>query len=379
MGVTELSKLRDRVAIAGVGTTRQGTIPGKDGNEIAVDAFKLALDDAGLKKDDIDGLLTCRSFGDLGVDTQIAPMLGLNPRYSATLDYGTCNFSLHFAAMLIASGFASTVACVYGTNQRSNRNFFAGTSAADYALAHGLFNIAGPASMALRRHMHEYGTTEEQMSAIALTERAHARLNPIAVMRDPLTKDDYLNSRYIVEPLHLFDMCLITDGGACVIVTSAERARDMKQPPVYLMGMAENTSLRNFQNDDQLMRPFIQTVAGEVYPAAGVSREDVDVLFIQDPTSVWVLQMLEWYGFCEVGEGGSFIQDGRIGLGGELPLNTNGGQLSESYMWGWLHIPEAVRQLRGQAGPRQVEGAEIAQYCSTMAFSKSASTIMRRD
>ena len=313
------------------------------------------------------------------MDTQIAPMLGLNPRYSATLDYGTCNFSLHFAAMLIVSGFASTVACVYGTNQRSNRNFFAGTSAADYALAHGLFNIAGPgldgAAPPHARVRHHRGADVGDRRHRARARRPH----PIAVMRDPLTKDDYLNSRYIVEPLHLFDMCLITDGGACVIVTSAERARDMKQPPVYLMGMAENTSLRNFQNDDQLMRPFIQTVAEEVYPAAGVSRDDVDVLFIQDPTSVWVLQMLEWYGFCEVGEGGSFIQDGRIGLGGELPLNTNGGQLSESYMWGWLHIPEAVRQLRGQAGPRQVEGAEIAQYCSTMAFSKSASTIMRRD
>ena len=378
MGVAELQQLKDRVAIIGVGTTRQGTIRGKDGNEIAVDAFKLALDDAGLEKGDIDGLLTCRSFGDLGVDTQIAPMLGLNPLYSATLDYGTCNFSLHLAAMIIAAGFAHTVACVYGTNQRSNRNRFAGTSAPDYTAAHGFFNIAGPASMALRRHMHEYGTTEEQMAAIALTERAHASLNPLAVMRDPLTKDDYLNSRYIVAPLHLLDMCLITDGGACLIVTSAERARDMRHPPVYLMGMAENTSLRDFQNDDQLMRPFIQTVADQIYPAAGISREDVDVLYIQDPTSVWVLQMLEWYGFCEVGEGGAFIQDGRIGLNGELPLNTNGGQLSESYMWGWLHLPEAVRQLRGQAGPRQVEGAEVAQYCSSMAFSKAASTILRR-
>ena len=243
MGVTELSKLRDRVAIVGVGTTPQGTIPGKDGNEIAVDAFKLALDDAGLEKEDIDGLLTCRSFGGLGVDTQIAPMLGLNPLYSATLDYGTCNFSLHFAAMLVAGGFAHTVACVYGTNQRSNRNRFAGGAAADYTAAHGLFNIAGPASMALRRHMHEYGTTEEQMSAIAVTEREHATLNPIAVMRDrPMTRDDYLNSRYIVAPLHLYDMCLITDGGSCLIVTSAERARDMKQPAVYVMGMAENTS-----------------------------------------------------------------------------------------------------------------------------------------
>jgi acetyl-CoA acetyltransferase len=163
-----------------------------------------------------------------------------------------------------------------------------------------------------------------------------------------------------------------------LIVTSAERARSMKKPPVYIMGMAENTGLRFFQNDDQLLRPFIREVADRVYPAAGVTQKDIDVLYIQDPTSVWPLQMLEWYGFCGLGEGGEFIQNGRIGLGGELPLNTNGGQLSESYMWGWLHIPEAVRQLRGEAGPRQVAGAEIAQYCSTMAFQKAASTILRR-
>jgi acetyl-CoA acetyltransferase len=376
VALAELQRMKDKVAIAGIGTTPQGIFPGRDGNDLAADAFRLALDDCGLTKADVDGLITCRSYGGLGIDTQMAQLLGMNPHYSATLDYGTCNFSLHLAAMAIAAGFADVVACMYGTNQRSNRNYFA--DARDDAAPYGYFNIAGPASLALRRHMALYGTTEEQMSAIAVTFRQHALLNPLAYMKTPITKDDYLNSRYIVAPLHLFDMCLITDGGSCLIVTSAERARDMKKPPVYLMGMAENTGLRFFQNDDQLMRPFIERVAEQIYPSAGISRDDIDVLYIQDPTSVWPLQMLEWYGFCGIGEGGTFIQDGRIGLGGELPLNTNGGQLSESYMWGWLHIPEAVRQLRGEAGPRQVPGAEIAQYCSTMAFQKAASTILRR-
>jgi acetyl-CoA acetyltransferase len=376
MALAALQQLRDRVAIAGIGTTPQGIFPGRDGNDLAGDAFRLALDDCGLTKDDVDGLISCKSYGGLGVDTQMAQLLGLNPRYSATLDYGTCNFSLHLAAMVISAGFAEVVACTYGTNQRSNRNYF--NQGTDDAAPYGFFNIAGLASLALRRHMHVYGTTEEQMSAIAVTFRQHALLNPIAYMKTPITKDDYLNSRYIVAPLHLFDMCLITDGGSCLIVTSAERARSMKKPPVYIMGMAENTGLRFFQNDDQLLRPFIREVADRVYPAAGVTQKDIDVLYIQDPTSVWPLQMLEWYGFCGLGEGGEFIQNGRIGLGGELPLNTNGGQLSESYMWGWLHIPEAVRQLRGEAGPRQVAGAEIAQYCSTMAFQKAASTILRR-
>ena len=380
MGIEEAKKVRDRVAICGVGTTQQGTIPDKDGNEIAVEAFKLALDDAGLRKEEVDGLITCKSFGGLGIDSQIAKLLGMAPQYSATLDYGTCNFSLHLASAVIMAGLADVVACVYGTNQRSNRNSFSGGVGAADSDAFGYFNIAGPASMALRRHMHKYGTTEEQMGAFAVTFRKHARLNPIAVMRDELTLEHYLESRYIVEPLHLYDMCLITDGGGCFIVTSAERAKSMRKAPVYLMGMAESSGgLRDFQTDDNLMRPWIKGVGERVYAAAGVTQKDIDALYIQDPTSVWPLQMLEWYGFCGEGEAGPFIQNGRIGIEGELPLNSNGGQLSESYMWGWLHIPEAVRQQRGECGERQIPGyPEIAQYCSTMAFSKAASTVLRR-
>ena len=379
MGTTEMERLRDQVAIVGVGATSQGKIPDKNGNEIAGDAFKLALADAGLKKEEIDGFITCKSFGGLGVDTQIAPLLGLDLRYSASLDYGTASFSLHLAAMVIAAGFADVVACLYGTNQRTSRNRFAqAPEAPDYAAAHGFLNVAGPAALLLRRHMALYGTTEEQMAAIAVTFRQHARLNPLAVMQEPLTKEDYLASRYIVASLHLYDMCLITDGGACLIVTSAEHARDLRKPPVYLLGMAEHTAMGNLTFDDEVMRAEAQTVAQRVYRAAGVGPEEIDLLFIQDPTSVWVLLMLEWYGFCGLGEGGAFIQDGRIGLGGALPVNTNGGQLSESYLWGWLHVTEAVRQLRGEAGPRQVKDARIAQFCSTMAMQKAAATILRR-
>ena len=380
MGAAELAALRDRFAIVGLGTTPQGSFPEKTGNELAVDAFRLAIADAGIAKDEVDGVITCPSFGHQGLDSQIVPLLGLNPGYSANLDYGTCNFSLHLAAMAINAGFANVVAIMYGTNQKSAGNRFNQASAEDTAVTspYGLFNIAGTASMALRRHMHEYGTTEEQMAAIAVTFRQHASLNPLAVFKKTITKDEYLESRYIVKPLHVYDMCVITDGGSCMIVTSADRARSMAKPPVYLMGMAEQYAPRELQNDRFLMRPFIERVAEKIYPAAGITNADIDALYIQDPTSVWPLQMLEWYGFCKVGEGGAFIQDGRIGLGGELPLNTNGGQLSESYMWGWLHIPEAVRQLRGEAGPRQVPNAEIAQYCSTGGWTRAASTILRR-
>lgn len=374
------AEIRGQVAIVGVGTTPQGELPGKGADEIAVDAFRLALAEAGLDKTAIDGLVTCRSYGGFGIDTGIARLAGLNPSYSATLDYGTCNFSLHLAASAIHAGLASTVAIMYGTNQRTGGNRFTQPIGSDLTggltAPYGFLNVAGPAALAFRRHQYLYGTTEAQLGMIAVTERAHAALNPAAIFRQPMTIEDYLAARYIVRPLRRPDICMISDGGACLILTARERVGDFPKRPVYLLGMAQQTGLREYQNDDQLLRPWIQRVTERIYPNAGVSRAEVDVLFIQDPTSVWVLQMLEWYGFCPLGEGGRFVADGQIRLGGDLPLNTNGGQLSEAYMWGWLHLAEAVRQLRGECGPRQVAGAQIAQYCSTMAFQKAASSIL---
>ena len=374
------SSIRAQVAIVGVGATPQGELRGKSADEIAADAFRLALEDAGIAKDAIDGLITCKSFGGFGIDTVIGRLVGLNPAYSATLDYGTCNFSLHLAASVVHAGLASTIALMYGTNQRTSGNRFAAptgsSDVAELTTPYGYFNVAGPAALAFRRHQHLYGTTEEQLGMIAVTERAHAQLNPLAIFREPLTIQDYLASRYIVRPLRRPDICMISDGGACLIVTRSDRAAAFRKAPVYLLGMAQQTGLREYQNQDQLLWPWIRQVAERVYRTAGLSQKDIDVLFIQDPTSVWILQMLEWYGFCGIGEAGPFVAEGRIGRDGDLPLNTNGGQLSEAYMWGWLHLVEAVRQLRGECGPRQVSGAQVAQYCSTMAFQKAASSIL---
>jgi acetyl-CoA acetyltransferase len=161
-----------------------------------------------------------------------------------------------------------------------------------------------------------------------------------------------------------------------LIVTSADRAADYPTRPVYLLAGAQQTGLRLYQNDDQLMRPWIGQVAQRIYSEAGMTRDDIDVLFIQDPTSVWVLQMLEWYGFCDIGDAGPFVSTGAIAPGGTLPLNTNGGQLSEAYMWGWLHLVEAVRQLRGECGERQVDNAKVALYCSTKGLEKSAASLL---
>jgi acetyl-CoA acetyltransferase len=367
-----------KAAIVGVGTTAQGELRGRGADEIAVEAFQLALADAGIAKGAVDGLITGKSFGGFGIDTEIGRLAGLNPRYSATLDYGTCNFSLHLAAMAIQAGLASTVAIMYGTNQRTSGNRFATAagSGAGTTEAHGFFNIAGPAAMAFRRHAHLYGTTESQLGHIAVNQRANARLNPLAIFRDELTLDDYLDADYLVEPLRRADICMISDGGACLIVTAQSMAGSFARPPVHLLGMDQITGLRQWQNPDNLMRPWVRELAATVYERAGVSREDIDVLFIQDPTSVWVLQMLEWYGFCPVGQAGPFVAEGHTRLDGAIPVNTNGGQLSESYMWGWLHLCEAVRQLRGECGPRQVPGARFAQYCSTKGFEKAAVSIL---
>lgn len=368
------------VAIIGVGATHQGELPGLSGDEIAVDALRLALADAGIAKSQLDGLVTCRSYGGQGVDTDIGRLLGLNPSFSATLDYGTCNFSLHLAIMAIRSGLANTVALTYGTNQRTAKHRFA-NAASDAHLTepHGFYNVAGPAAMAFARHKHLYGTTEEQLGHVAVGQRQFAQLNPMAIFRDELTLENYLAAPYIVEPLRRPDITMISDGGAALIVTRADRIGDLDRTPVFLVAMAQSASLRDNQTNDNLMRPWIGDTATRLYRDSPVSREDVDVLFIQDPFSVWVLQMLEWYGFCPVGEGGPFLAEGRTAPGGALPLNTNGGQLSEAYMWGWLHLCEAVRQLRGEAGPRQVKGASIAQYCSTMAFKKAAATILSKN
>jgi len=368
------------VAIVGVGATEQGKLPGRDADDIAIEALGLALAETGLAKGDLDGLVTCKSAGtDSGIDTEIGRKAGLNPAFSATLEYGTCNFSLHLAAMAIASGMASTIALVYGTNQKTGKPFAftraagdAGSPGAPYGFQH----VAGPAALAFRRHQHLYGTTEAQLGQIVVASRLWAKDNPLAIFREDFTLDDYLASPYLVRPLRRADVTMISDGGAALIVTTAERAADLPAKPVYLLAGAQQTGLRLYKNDDQLLRPWLGDVARRVYADAGITREEVDLLYIQDPTSVWVLQMLEWFGFCEVGGAGAFLETGAVAPGGSLPLNTNGGQLSEAYMWGWLHLVEAVRQLRGEAGVRQVAGARVALYCSSKAFEKGAASVL---
>lgn len=367
--------MRNDVAIVGIGHTAHGELPNFTANQIALDALSAALADAGIDKRRCDGLITCQPVSTTdGTDLQLGALAGMNPRYSATLNYGACNFSLHLGVMAIVSGLAEVVALVYGANHRTRRTDYTVTAAAsDLGPLSGYHHIAGPAAMALRRHRHLYGTTEEQFGQIAVGQREWALDNPHAIFREPMSMEQYLALPYMIEPLRRPDITMISDGGVAIILTRRSLVSEHPRPPVYVRAIADATALGG--EDDVLMRPMMRRTATDLYRAAGLGPDDVDVLYVQDPTAVWTLQALEHYGFCAPGEGGAFLEDGRTRRGGTLPLNTHGGQLSESYMWGWMHLVEAVRQLRGEAGPRQVS-ASTALYASTLGFQKSAATML---
>jgi acetyl-CoA acetyltransferase len=370
---------RAEVAIVGIGATEQGEIPNQPPELIAVRAAAEALRDAGLDKSDVDGLITCKPpLVSAVTDESMGPLLGINPAYSTTLDYGMAAFSLHLAAMAVQSGLAQTVLLVYGTTSRSARTQFSRPigGSATWAALNGFLHVAGPAAMAMRRHMHLYGTTEEQLGWVSVAQREWAVKNPRAVFRDPMTIDDYVQMPYVVAPLRRPDLTVISDGGAAFVVTSSEHAVDVHPKPIHVVGMAQQAAIRNEQNQDKLMRPWLGTIAARLYERAGIRAGDIDVAYLQDGTSVWVLQMLEWYGFCGLGEAGPYLAEGHTRPGGSMPVNTHGGQLSESYTHNWMHLHEAVAQLRGEAGERQVSGAEVALHAQTHDFWKGAATIL---
>jgi len=385
--------LKDKTAIVGVGATpyyRRGESVPQTSMELAGKAVIAALDDAGLTVNDLDGF----ALYSMGFDTSLfAQWLGVpDVKFTAMLTGGGGGAagSVGLASAGIVAGMADVVVSVMTLQQAASRfgASFAprGTRGAVYSAPpspEATFiqpsGLMGPGQMfavLAQRHMHLYGTTEEQLGWVSVAQREWAQKNPRAVFRDPMTISDYLAQPYIVAPLRRSDLTVISDGGTAVVVTTAERARELPKPPVYLLAIAQQSAIRNEQNPEKLMRPWLADIATQLYARAHAKPSDVDLAYLQDGTSVWVLQMLEWYGFCSVGEAGAFVQDGRIELGGELPVNTNGGQLSESYMWGWLHLVEAVRQLRGECGERQVEDANVLQYCSQQLSGKAASTIL---
>jgi len=221
-----------------------------------------------------------------------------------------------------------------------------------YAAA-GYFGANTPYALAARRHMAEYGTTQDQLGTIAVGQRRWATMSPLAQMRAPITLDDYHASRWIIEPLHLLDCCLVSNGAVAVIVSSADAAKDMSQPPVYILGMGQgHPGDTGRAGADWETRTGAQLAAKTAYGMAGVGPGDIDICQIYDCYTYTVLVTLEDYGFCKKGEGGAFVEDGKLGPGGSLPTNTGGGELSGYYMWGMTPLSEGIIQARGQGGER---------------------------
>lgn len=367
--------LRDKACIVGVGSTNYGVFPETDAVGLGVDALSAAVADAGISFDDIDGVILNRLPYD-----RFAEVANLNTPYlQSTPAHGRFSaIALMMAVEALASGAATTIALVYGNDGRSSAMKYGGD--AGFWAPWGFTSPGASHAMMFRRHMAKFGTTSEDLAHIAVAFRNHALKNPLSVMKKPMTVEDHQASRFICDPLHLLDYCLINDGGVAWIMTTPERARNLKHKPVYVSGFARQDDFsQNSLPPDDFWYPGLQKVASEVYDRAGISRNDIDGLMIYDNFSPTVLFALEGMGFCKQGEGGEFVRNGTLQLGqGRWPTNTSGGHLSESYMQGWALIVEGVRQLRGTVGNgRQIPDCKALQFI--LATAVSGSIILRND
>ena len=367
-----MNSLRGKVAIVGSADTEVGKLPHVSATGLCVEAAERALKDAGITRDDVDGLVTCNSMAQPHMyhAETIAEYMQIFPAYSVTLNAGggTTFSGIHHAAMAIATGVCNTVLISMADCLRTGLS-------RDQAMAiqsstgHPQFEIPWgptvPAYYALiaRAHMHAYGTTAEQLAAVAVNGRTHASRNPNAQMRELISIDDVLGSRMIADPLHLLDCSLVSDGGAAVILTSAERAVDMRNNPVYLLGAGAASGHEHISQAHSLTTSAAVESGQRAFEMAGLSPADIDVAELYDCFTPVVLIELEDLGFCKKGEAGAFVAAGETDLGGALPVNTHGGMLSHSHPGNpgaMFSLTEAVAQLRGHAGERQVHDAEIA-------------------
>jgi len=364
----------DRAAIAGLGITQVGRVYGRTAADFAAEAVRLAVVDAGLTLDDVDGMLLSNGITG-GVELRLARDLGLrNLRLlSNVIAYGaTATAQVQIAAAAVASGMASVVVCVHadaplqapGTSSGGVYSGAARTGAAKglaaMAAASGVRSANNGYALAARRHMEHYGTTSEQLGAIAVAQRAWAAMNPLARFRDPITVADHQASRWVVEPLHLLDCCVVSNGGIAIVVTTADRARDLAQPPVYVWGAAQCHPGYTMARDSEFGLTTGAAIAGPAAMAmAGIAPADVDVRELYDCYTYTNLVTLEDYGFCAKGEGGALAASGALAPGGSLPTNTGGGPLSAYYLWGMTPVSEAIIQVRGHGGDRQVPVHDI--------------------
>ena len=356
---------RGKAAIVGAAESDLGAVgPGFTPLDLIGQATKGALADAGLDKGDVDGLFSASAYYSMAA-VSAGEYLGIRPRYSDATNMGGSSFVSHLlhAAAAIDAGLCEVALVVYASTQRSGGGFHGVSDPPNpYETPYGPRYPVSMYALAASRHMHEYGTTREQLAEVAVAAREWAKLNPKAFMRGDLTVEDVLTSRMISSPLRLFDCCLVTDGGGALVVTSAEHAKDLRKAPVYLLGAAEAHWHRNTSQMPDLTITAAAESGPRAYEMAGIGPEDVDVAMLYDAFTINTILFLEDLGFCEKGEGGTFVEGGRIAPGGELPVNTSGGGLSYNHpgMYGLLMLIEAVRQLRGECGERQVEGAEVA-------------------
>jgi acetyl-CoA acetyltransferase len=402
--------MRDQAAVVGVGATpyyKRGQSVPETQLSMACTAILGALDDAGLTIADLDGF----SIYSGAVDpAQIAAVLGVpEVRFAATLTSGGGGSagSLGLGAAAVHAGMANVCVTVMTLQQATRRlggtavngqSMYGGGGGGGnpygaggvpptlaFTAASGLISPGHSFSLLTRRHMHLYGTTREHLAAVAIAQRDYAITRPTSIQRNPLTKDDYFNARVISDPLCLFDYTMETDGAVAAVITSADRARDLRQPPVYIMGSANGgmgrwgTAIFSYfqQPDEYFASSGHRPVARRMYEMAGIGPDDVDVALLYDHFSPMVLMQLEDYGFCGIGESGPFVAEGNTRIGGKIPTNTHGGHLSEAYIIGMTHVREAVEQLRGVA-VNQVPGAEVALVTGGPASLPVSGTLLRR-
>jgi acetyl-CoA acetyltransferase len=358
------SSLRGSVAIAGIGTAGTGEAPGYSAIELLAGASLKAIADAGLKLSDVDAVFAATSTHAFPT-MSVAEYLGIRPTYFDGTNVGGASPQMHLlqAALAIQAGLCEVALIAYGSNQKTAGGRLVSLAEpqwheAPYKPRHPVTAYA----LAASRHMYEYGTTREMLAEVAVSARAWANLNPDAAAHGPLTIDDVLGARMLADPLSVADCCLVTDGGGAIVVVSAERARSLPQPPVYMLGVGA----AHWHRAISAMPDLTVTAASESGPRAfemaGVSHADIDLAMLYDAFTINPILFLEDLGFCPKGEGGRFVQDGAIAPGGRLAVNTNGGGLSCVHpgMYGMFMLIEAATQLRRQAGARQVADADVA-------------------
>jgi acetyl-CoA acetyltransferase len=374
-----MHSLRGKTAIVGLGYAGLGSSPGWSPIELAAMAAERALADAGLTIDDVDGL--CGStFYHFFPTLSLAEQLRISPKWSNADMTGGSTFMAHVqqAALAIEAELCETVLILYGSNARSARDIYGLIDLHPLQAKYAPLMPVGAYAMAAARHMHQYGTTRTQMAEVAVAARRWAQLNPDAALRTPLSIDEVLASPMVSDPLSRLDCCLVSDGGGALVMTSSARARDLRQPPVYMLGAGTAHCHRDISQMPDVTRTSAVESGARAYEMAGVTAKDVDVAQLYDAFTILPILFLEDLGFCAKGEGGAFVSDGAIAPGGRLPVNTGGGGLSFVHpgMFGLFAIHEACLQLRGQGGERQVKSPKVAlAHGNGGYFSHQATTI----